>query len=88
MTPRDKFKIIGRTVEESDHNKFDENFFNLPNDINIKGFFQFTKYFSHCEELIKEEFTPKEDFLNPALETLEELKKDGHEIVSIHGLYV
>jgi hypothetical protein len=84
LTPTDKFNIIGRSVEEKDYNKFDESFFDLPKHINIKGFFQFTKYFEHCEEIIREEFTPKNKFLEKAKENLHKHKKDGYEIVSIH----
>ena len=84
MTPMDKFKIIGRTIEEKDYNKFDESYFSLPNNINIKGFFQFTKYFDHCEDLIREEFTPKPRFIEEAKKLLNRHKIGGYEIVSIH----
>jgi hypothetical protein len=84
LQPIDQFNILGRNINEKNHDQFDESFFNLPENVSIKGFFQFTKYFEHCEDLIKKEFTPKEQYLNPAQKIIDSYRKDGYEIVSIH----
>jgi hypothetical protein len=39
--------------------KFEPNFFNLPDEIDYGGFFQSEKFFKHCEEFIRNEFTFK-----------------------------
>ena len=84
LEPIDQFSIIGRDVFEKNYDEFDESLFSIEDNVSIKGFFQFTKYFKHCEALIRQEFTPKEEFLRPATELINKYKEDGHEIVSIH----
>jgi len=75
---------LQRTVNEPDPNRFYKDFFSIPDNTNIHGFFQFVKYFEHCEELIREELSPKDELLSQAREKIDLYKEDGHEIVSIH----
>jgi|TARA_R100000234_G_scaffold119768_1_gene103679 hypothetical protein len=77
-------RSIERNIIEPDPNVFYEEFFTIPSNSNIHGFFQFTKYFDHCEELIRQELKPKEPFLLEAKKKLDLYRQDGHEIVSIH----
>ena len=84
MSPMDMFKSLGRTVYEKDYNKFDPTFFDIEDDVSIHGFFQSIQYFEHCEELIREEFTPKDEFLNPCMEKINHYRDLGFEVVSIH----
>mgnify|MGYP003631268059 CR=1 FL=1 len=79
----DRMRVRG-THEEKSPNVFYEKFFSVNPYCNIKGFFQFTGYFDHCEDIIREEFTPKKFFLDKAEKLLEQHRKGGYEIVSIH----
>ena len=83
MTPED-YSTIQYLYVEPNHDKYDETFFQLPDNLNIHGFFQFIKYFEHCEDLIRQELSPKDEFLSHAKKKIISYKKDGHEIVSIH----
>lgn len=80
----DDIKTIEKNIIEPDASVFYEDFFSIPDNSNIHGFFQFTKYFDHCEELIREELKPKDSFLSEAKQKLDSYRQDGHEIVSIH----
>jgi len=75
---------LERTINEPDPNRFYKDFFSIPKNSNIHGFFQFIKYFEHCEDLIRQELSPKDEFLSHAKKKIISYKKDGHEIVSIH----
>ena len=75
---------MGRNVNEKNHDAFDPSMFQLEDNVSINGFFQFTKYFKHCEQLVREELTPKEQFLNPALSLVDLYRSRQYEIVSIH----
>ncbi|NBW34634.1 MAG: alpha-1,2-fucosyltransferase [Cytophagia bacterium] len=60
---------------------FDELLFNqCPNDISLIGFFQSEKYFSHIKESIKEDFTFKDEILEPCKEMISGLDNP----VSLH----
>lgn len=59
----------------------EKDFFNLPNNITINGFFQSTYYFKPYEEIIKKELTP----LKNTSDRVEEIRNStGKEVVSIH----
>ena len=72
------------TYEEKSPNVFYEKFFSVKPHCNIKGFFQFTGYFDHCENIIREELAPKKIFLDKAEKFLEQHREGGYEIVSVH----
>tara|TARA_R110002110_G_scaffold17363_4_gene73435 strand:- start:7135 stop:8025 length:891 start_codon:yes stop_codon:yes gene_type:complete len=84
-TPMD-IKKIAYVYNEPDYMKFDTKFFDLPNNINLHGFFQSILYFRHCEEQIKKELTPKNIHLDKAKKMIDSLKRKypGYEIVSLH----
>jgi|TARA_R110002126_G_scaffold68293_1_gene172879 hypothetical protein len=71
---------------EPDHMKYDENFFKIPDNSSINGFFQSTFYFGNFANQIKKELTPKEHITEQASERLSQIKSDysGYEIVSLH----
>jgi hypothetical protein len=76
---------ITRMYSEPDYMTFDNNFFHLPDNLNLDGFFQSTFYFKEFERDIKEELTPKDEFLLKAKEEILKIKKDtGYDIVSLH----
>lgn len=72
--------------EEPDYMVFDSNFPNLPDNVNIRGFFQNVEYFLEFEEQIKKELYPCEEVDKIGKEKILRLKKDypDHEIVSLH----
>lgn len=43
---------------------FDFNVLEVENDTNLRGYFQTEKYFHHCKDLVKKEFTFKDQILN------------------------
>ena len=61
-------------------------FGNLPNNINLHGFFQSTFYFKEFDKQIRKEFTLKDKFVNEAVEFINKLKKENNnkEVVSVH----
>lgn len=68
-------------VAEERHFHFDETFFNMcPDEISIFGFFQSEKYFKNVENLIREDFTFKDEILIPCLEMMESFE----EVISLH----
>ena len=71
---------------EPDYMKFDLKFHELPDNIDLYGFFQSTLYFKEFEKEIIEELTPKQEFLENAGDILQKVKEDnlGYEIVSLH----
>ena len=83
LTPEDYGKIQ-RTFMEPDPNKFYPALLQSTPNTNISGFFQFVHYFEHCEELLRKEFTPKDQFLQAASAALEPYRSEGYETVSIH----
>ena len=63
---------------------FDSNFFNLPDNTNIHGYFQCEKYWKHIEDIIKKEFSFKEEFKVKAEEQINNIRTKYDELVSIH----
>lgn len=76
-----KYKFI-----ENDHIRFYDNFFNLPDNIDLHGFFQNTKYFQKFKNNIIKELTPKDNFIEKAKEEIHSIKQKylNYEIVSLH----
>jgi hypothetical protein len=59
-------------VAEERHFHFDENLFNMcPDEISVAGFFQSEKYFKNIESQIREDFSFKDQILNPCKEMIE-----------------
>lgn len=76
----DDYIQINQTIEER-HFHFDENLFCISDFTNINGYFQTDKYFSHCQDLIKQQLKIKDDFINKAKSLL---PKTDKQLVSIH----
>ena len=71
--------------EEPSWQKYDPNFFNLPDNTTIDGYYQSIFYFEHIEDQIKKELTPKNEYLDKAMNYIDFLKeKHQCEIVSVH----
>lgn len=79
----DKIKSI---YQEPDHMTLDKNFYFLPDNIGIHGFFQSIYYFEKNQEQIKNELIPKKEFIYNAKERIAKVKEQykGYEIVSLH----
>jgi hypothetical protein len=61
---------------------FDPNVFKVDDNTNLRGYFQTEKYFSHCADVVKKEFTFKESIVSNCEILLKELKNKN--LVSIH----
>jgi hypothetical protein len=71
--------------EEPTWQKYDDKFFNVPDNTTLEGFFQSTFYFEHIESQIKKELTPKDEYLDKGKEYIQSLKDEYKcEIVSVH----
>lgn len=75
---------ISSLKEEIDPDIFQEAFFYINDGYDIKGFFQNTKYFAHCEDRIRREFTPTMEYKYRGNGALAQHRRGGYEIVSIH----
>lgn len=73
VSPRN-IKLLDRgyaPVAEERHFHFDETLFNMcPDEISLSGFFQSEKYFGHIENEIREDFTFKDEILDPCKEMI------------------
>jgi hypothetical protein len=82
---QEDMNTLQNLYEEPTWQKYDDNFFNVPDNTTLEGFFQSTFYFEHCESQIKKELTPKDEYLNNGKEYIQSLKdKYDCEIVSVH----
>ena len=71
--------------EEPNWKKYDENFFNVPDNTTIDGYYQSIFYFEHISEEIKKELSPKDEYLNTGKEYIDKLRNQYNcEIVSVH----
>ena len=72
--------------QEPNHMTFDPNFYSLPDNCDLVGFFQSTYYFEKHQEQIKKELTPNEEHLFKAKKRFDKIKKDNsdYQIVSLH----
>lgn len=79
-------KYIYKERESELHFMFDENFFTIPDNTDICGFFQNTKYFYNFKDQIIKELTPKQEFVETAKRQIFDIRKiyGGYEIVSLH----
>lgn len=64
------------------HFHFDSDVFNVDGDISFFGLFQSEKYFKHCSELVKQEFTFNQNILEKAYSVLNQYKQ--YNLVSVH----
>jgi hypothetical protein len=82
---QDDMNTLQNLYEEPTWQKYDDKFFNVPDNTTLEGFFQSTFYFEHIESQIKKELTPKDEYLDKGKEYIQSLK-DEHkcEIVSVH----
>ena len=69
------------TVGESSHDFDVELFENCPDNVNLDGFRQSEKYFEHIEDIIREDFTFKDEILEPCQEFIKEY---GDDIIFLH----
>jgi hypothetical protein len=82
---QEDMNTLQNLYEEPTWQKYDDNFFNVPDNTTLEGFFQSTFYFEHIESQIKKELTPKDEYLNNGKEYIQSLKdKYNCEIVSVH----
>jgi hypothetical protein len=82
---KDLSTITHRYVEPSII-EYDPSFFNIPDGVDIEGFFQNLKYFSKYKDIICSELTPISLYTKKANLILEKYKKQypGYEMVSLH----
>ena len=52
-------KTLKQSYQEPDFNRYDNDFFNIPDNTTITGFFQSLFYFEEFSDQIKKELTPK-----------------------------
>jgi len=64
------------SVEENDHCFSEEFFTKLPDNVNLNGYFQTEKYFSHIKDEILEDFTFHDDYYNPCKEYIDSLESE------------
>lgn len=82
---QEDLNTLKNLYEEPNWNKYDSNFFNIPDNTTIDGYFQSTFYFEHIENEIKKELTPKDEYLSKAREYVNTLRNQYNcEIVSVH----
>jgi len=74
--------IAANTLYQEPNFHFNPEVFNIPDGTNLHGYFQSEKYFEHCINLIKEQFTFKPDIINKAKSILKTW--NNVETVSIH----
>lgn len=85
LSPED-YPTFKYSYREPNYMEFDQNFFSLPDNTDIYGFFQSIKYFEEHQKEIIEELQPNKVYLEEAREYLAYLKDQnpGYEIVSLH----
>ena len=69
-------------VSENGFN-FDEKIFNCDDWISLWGFFQTEKYFKNVEDIIREDFTFKDEILHPCQDMMQGILEEG-KVVGIH----
>ena len=63
---------------------FDANLFNIKDGTDIAGYFQSEKYFSHCSDDIRREFSVKKQYFKKADIKLQKYKSISDQIISAH----
>ena len=78
--------LITSMYDESNPNDINDNFFEVPDNTTLKGFFQSTRYFKDFESQIKKELTPKQKWIDKADKVLNDIRLEnpGYELVSLH----
>lgn len=74
------------TYSEPSHTKFDPKFFDLPDGVNLHGFFQNLEYFDEYKETICKELTLKSSYLNQAQTLLSNYQSSypNYKLVTLH----
>jgi len=73
------------TYREPDYMRYDSEFFNLSDNLNIWGYFQSILYFKEFEDQIKYELSPTDALIEDATQYIGNLREDTKKkIVSIH----
>ena len=83
LTAEDRHSLKHHAIEPSAHHFYSQ-MLSIPDHTNIHGFFQSTYYFEGHEKQIRQELTPRAEYLDFARDYLQPLKSDGSQIVSIH----
>jgi hypothetical protein len=65
--------VNGESVEENDYCFIPEFFDECPDNVSLEGYFQTEKYFDHIANQIHEDFTFKQEYLNPCKEYIDSL---------------
>lgn len=65
--------VNGQSVEENDYCFIPEFFDECPDNVSLEGYFQTEKYFTHIGDQIREDFTFKQEYLNPCSEYIDSL---------------
>ena len=63
---------------------FDSNLFNIKDGTDIEGYFQSEKYFLHCSDDIRSEFSVKKQFYKEAQSKLNKYRSNADQIISAH----
>ena len=67
--------VNGNSIQENDHCFIPEFFDECPDNSNLDGYFQTEKYFEHISDEIREDFSFKQEYLNPCKKYIESLDK-------------
>lgn len=82
---QEDYNNIKYSYVEPDWKKYDPNFYNLPDNISIEGFFQSIFYFEDVQEILKKELIPKYQYFKQGKDYIDNLRKEFNcEIVSVH----
>lgn len=65
--------VNGQSVEENDYCFIPEFFDECPDNVSLEGYFQTEKYFAHIADEIHEDFTFKQEYLNPCKKYIDSL---------------
>lgn len=69
------------TINEHNFDFDEESFENFPDNVNVDGYRQSPKYFNHIEDVIRKDFTFKDEILEPCQEFIKEY---GDNIIFLH----
>jgi hypothetical protein len=83
LTDQDRVTITTNAVEPS-HHKYYPQFFEIPDNTNIHGFFQSTYYFNEFKDKIIKELTPASNHMLEAQSYLSTIREKGQKTVSVH----
>lgn len=73
------------SYEEKSDTRPDLNFFKIPDNTSIDGYYQSIFYFEHIQNEIKKELTPKDEYLSKGKQYIKSLKNQHEcEIVGVH----